>query len=290
MKELISFLQIPRFGAARSCVCRPSYSSSNICGRATACESSTNQISEILRHSDVLGTTTVSRTRTSTMWKRLGQAAFFCLGFCLTCPAFAERPAPRADDKADDKVDRRMEEEANLPIYHMPLKGVHASGLSKNQSETKLLPLRQSQNKSTWPATAPGRSKTGEPESPLARSRRLDSSNPKTLAKLDSLVQTQDKARQRALYGFKQDENHMTSSQPLLAQEQKNSIEKPVVVSPAVPPPQTTVKKKPILPANAAIWTRNDSVPHRGPGTSSLGGPANIRNTGISGTDMKTRP
>ena len=234
----------------------------------------------------------VRRSCSSTMliWARLSRPLLISLGFCLTCPAFAERPAPRADDKADDKVDRRMEEEANLPIYHMPLKGVYASGLSKNQSETKLLPLRQPQNKSTWSATAPGRSKTGEPESPLAKSRRLDSSNPKALTKLDSLVQTQDKARQRALFGFKQDETHTTPSQPVLAQEQRNSIEKPGVVSPAVPPPQTTVKKTPILPANAAIWTRNDSVPHRGPGTSSLGGPANIRNTGLSGTDMKIRP
>jgi hypothetical protein len=284
MKQLVSGWILQRFAKARSCVSRPSFSSSNICGRATACESSTNQASRIQGHSDVLGTTNVPRTRTTTRttWKRLGQAAFFFLGLCFINPAFAERLAP----KADDKVDRRMEEEANLPIYHMPLKEVHASGLSKNQSETKLLPLRQPQNKSTRLATAPGRSKTGEPVSPLAKARRLDSSNPKTLAKLDSLVQTQDKARQRALYGFKQDETHTTLSQPALAQEAKKSIEHPVVV----PPPQTTVKKIPILPANAGIWTRNDSVPHRGPGTSSLGGPASIRNTGISGTGVKIRP
>lgn len=229
----------------------------------------------------------VRRSCSSTMliWARLSRPLLISLGFCITCPAFAERPAP----KADHKVDRRMEEEANLPIYHMPLKGVHASGLSKNQSETKLLPLRQPQTKSTRLATAPGRSKTGEPESPLVKSRRLDSSNPKTLAKLDSLVQTQDKARQRALYGFKQEETRPTSSRPVLAQAQKNSIEKPVVVPPVVPPPQTPVNRTPILPANAAIWTRNNSMPHRGPGTSSLGGPANIRNTGISGTDVKIR-
>jgi hypothetical protein len=213
-------------------------------------------------------------------------------------PAFAERPDPKADAKADDKADRQMEEEANLPIYHMPLKGVHSIGLSKNQSEAKLLPLRQPQTKSTRLATAPGLSKTGETRSASTKSRRLDSATPKTVAKLDSLAQTQDKARQRALYGFKQDngfkenngveqdETHTTSSQPVLAQAQKNSVEKPAVV----PPPQTPVNKTPILPANAAIWTRNDSVPHRGPGTSSLGGPANIRTTGISGTDVKIRP
>ena len=233
----------------------------------------------------------VRRSCSSTMliWARLSRPLLISLGFCLTCPAFAERPAPRANDKADDKVHRRMEEEANLPIYHMPLKGVHASGLSKNQSETKLLPLRP-QNKSTRLATAPGRSKTGEPESPLAKSRRLDSANPKALAKLDSLVQTQDKARQRALYGFKQDETHTASPQLVLAEQQKNSLEKPVVVHPMVPPPQTLINKTPILPANAAIRTRNDSLPHRGSGTSSLGGPANVRNTGISGTDVKIRP
>jgi hypothetical protein len=234
----------------------------------------------------------VRRSCSSTMliWARLSRPLLISLGFCLTCPAFAERPAPRADDKADDKVDRRMEEEANLPIYHMPLKGVHASGLSKNQSETKLLPLRQPQSKSSRLATAPGRAKTDETRSASAKLSRLDSSTPKTLAKLDSLVQTQDKARQRALYGLKQDETHTTLSQPVLGQEQRNSIEKPVVVSPAVPPPQTTVQKTPILPANAAIWTRNDSVPHRGPGASSLGGPATIRNTGITGTGVKIRP
>ena len=224
------------------------------------------------------------------MWKRLGQAAFFCLGFCLTCPAFAERPAPRADDKADDKVDRRMEEEANLPIYHMPLKGVHASGLSKNQSETKLLPLRQPQSKSSRLATAPGRAKTDETRSASAKLSRLDSSTPKTLTKLDSLVQTQDKARQHALYGFKPDETRPTSPQLVLAEQQKTSLAKPVVVHPVVPPPQIPINKAPILPVNAAIRCRNDSVPHRGPGTSSLGGPANVRTTGISGSDVKIRP
>jgi hypothetical protein len=182
-----------------------------------------------------------------------------------------------------------MEEEANLPVYHMPLKEVHSSGLTKNQRETKLLPLRQLQSKSTRPATAPGRSKTVEPGSPLAKSKRPDPSTPKNLAKLDSLVQTQDKARQRALYGFKQDETRPTSPQLVLAEQQKNFFEKPVVVHPVVPPPQTHINKTPILPVNAAVWTRNDPVPHRGPGTYSLGGPANVRNNAISGTDVKIR-
>jgi hypothetical protein len=234
----------------------------------------------------------VRRSCSSTMliWARLSRLLLISIGFCLTCPAFAERPAPRADDKADDKVDRRMEEEANLPIYHMPLKGVHASGLSKNQSETKLLPLRQPQSKSSRLATAPGRAKIDETRSASAKLSRLDSSTPKTLAKLDSLVQTQDKARQRAVYGFKPDEPRRTSPQLVLAEQQKTSLAKPIVVHPVVPPPQIPINKAPILPVNAAIRTRNDLVPHRGPGTSSLGGPANVRTTGISGSDMKIRP
>jgi hypothetical protein len=227
----------------------------------------------------------VSSTSTISVWLRLSRSVLIGLGLYFISPAFAEKPDPKAHDKADDKVDRRMEEEANLPIYHMPLKGVHSSGLSKNQSDTKPLPLRRPQTKSSRPATVSDRSKAGDKQ-PLAKSTGLDSSQPKIMTKLDSLAQTQDKARQRVLYGFKQDETHMTPSQPVLAEEQKNSIAKPVVS----PPPQTPTNKTMFLPANAAIWTRNDSVPHRGSGTSSLGGPANVRNTGISGSDVKIRP
>jgi hypothetical protein len=213
--------------------------------------------------------------------KLLGQAAFIGLGLYLSAPTFAEEGKPKADDKDNDKVERRIEAEANLPVFHQPSKGLHSSSLSKSEGGVTSL-HRPSQ--------------TFEGQQELRKSStRLSSSNSKGLAKLDSLAQTQDKVRQRTLYGFKADKNAGTTpSQPAPlttpSAVEKVPTEKPVVVSsPQNSPPQRPLTQTPILPNNVADWTRNDSVPHRAPGTASLGGPANLKNTGINGTEMKIR-
>jgi hypothetical protein len=229
-------------------------------------------------------------------WKLLGPAAFIGLGLSLSAPTFAEEGKPKADEKDNEKVERRIEAEANLPVFHQPSKGIHSSSLSKSEGETKGSLLHQPQAKSPGVTTMHRPSQTYEGQQELRKSStRLSSSNSKVLAKLDSLAQTQDKVRQRTLYGFKADKNAGTTrSQPAPlttpSAVEKVPTEKPVVVSsPQNSLPQTAISKTPILPNNVANWTRNDSVPHRGPGTASLGGPANLKNTGINGTEMKIR-
>jgi hypothetical protein len=235
-------------------------------------------------------------TRTRIRWELLGQAAFIGLGIYLSASTFAEEVKPKADDKDNDKVERRIEAEANLPGFYQPIKGLHANSLSKSAGETRgsLLPQPQARFPRLTPMHRPSQTNNGQPE--LRPSTRLSSSNSKVLAKLDSLAQTQDKVRQRTLYGFKADKNAGTTpSQPAPLTTpsalEKVSTEKPVVVStPQNSLPQTAITKIPISPNNTAIWTKNDSMPHRGIGSSTLGGPANGKNTGINGTEMKIRP
>lgn len=235
----------------------------------------------------------VSSTSTKPAWPRLSYGLIIALGLCLVCPAFAEQRDRKADGKPEEKIDDRkmddrMQAEANLPIYHGPLKASHANGLDKNQSETKLLPLRQPQIRSPRVATVPLRSKTAEAPTELSKSTLPGVSNERSLSKLDSLAQTQDKARQRVLYGFKQNEIRTTSPQPVLSEGQKSPVAKPVAITSL----QTAINKTPILPSNAAIWVRNASVPHRGPNPAPppLGGPATVKPIGLNGAEMKRRP
>jgi hypothetical protein len=265
-------------------VCRSCSKISGRQNRIQYCDVLNNRIFVQL---DVVYPLTVLRTSTLGMRRRLNYAVLFALGLSLSLPVFAEQPNRKANSKGDDKEESRIEEEANLPIYHVPLRGIHAGSLAKSQSETKLLSPRRPQIRSPRLAMAPAfRFKNAEKQTELGKSTQPGVSNERSLSELDSLARTQDRSRQRVLYGFKQDEIHPTSPQPVLTPEPKNPIVKPVVV--IVPP--TAINKTPILPNNATIWVRNDSVPHRGPGPISLGGPASGKHTGIDGTEMKHRP
>jgi len=222
--------------------------------------------------------------RTTSVHTRLGRAVFIIVGLSLSS-ALAEQRDRKIDDEADRKADRRIEAEVNLPIYQSPLKSIHPNSVGKHSGGSRLLPQRQSYTELVRSVGERASSKTDQDQqTKFAKSTRPGASNSSVLSKLDSLTQTQDKARQHVLYSLKA-ENIPTVPYPVLSQVQKSSTEKPMVVSPS----QTPVNLTPILPNNVANWTRNDSVPHRGPGTASLGGPANLKNTGINGTEMKNR-
>jgi hypothetical protein len=226
-------------------------------------------------------------SRLSIMWTftPLGHAASIILSLCLSSPVLAKPREPKADYKAADRADHAIEAEANLPIYHSPLKSVRPNSIRIQPGESKLLPLHRSQPKSLNSPSEHGWSKTGE-DQPIKFSKptRPISSNSSLPSKLDSLAQTQDKARQHVLYGLT-DENHPSAFRPVLPAAQKGSIEKPAVIY----QPSTAINKTPSLPNNSTIWTKNDSLPHRGPGTASIGGPASVKNPGINGTEMKIR-
>jgi hypothetical protein len=230
----------------------------------------------------------ISSTRTKSTWPRLRYRLIIALALCLVCPAIAEPPDHKPDNKPEGKKDDRFPAEANLPIYHVPLKAIRANSVGKSRSETKLLPLRQPQFGSPRLATAPFRSKTAETEIGMGKSALPAVSNERSLSKLDSLAQTQDKTRQRALYGFKPNDSHPSSLLPVISAESKGSVAKPVVVA----APQIAINKAPVLPINATILVKSESVPHRGPapGPASLGGPATTKHTGLNGAEMKLRP
>gem|GEM_PF-5007449 len=211
--------------------------------------------------------------------------AAVALGLFLAWPAFAEGSDRKVEDKDKDVSDRLMEAEANLPIYHLPVKSLISRNIGRRQDETQLTPLRQSRTKPSLAGTQHAPSLTRKVERESGKPATLSFEHSKVLTNVDSLARTQDKERQRALFGIKVEQNQeVPASQPALSESEK-------VASPAVAPaPQPNINKAPVLQNNATIWTRNDSVPHRGTGTSSLGGPANIRNIGISGTDVKIRP
>jgi hypothetical protein len=222
---------------------------------------------------------------------RLGQAAVLGLGLFFARPAFAEGQDLKADGKGKDKekAEAQMEAEANLPIYHIPLKAIRSNSVGGNRGETRLTFFRQVQTKPFPPGVGHSSLVTRRAQSGTSRPAELSALHSKILANLDSLARTQDKERQRALYGFKADEKKAPApTQPALTELEKGSEPqaKPVLVS----TPQVTTNKTPMVRENAAIWTRNDSVPHRGVGSSTLGGPANVRTAGISGTEVKIRP
>jgi hypothetical protein len=242
---------------------------------------------------------------TISIWLGLSQALIFVLGLAVPSVGLAEQQDPKADDMSK----REIEAEANLPIYHLPLKAIHPNIISKNQGETTLLTLQQPTAKSPLPLIMhrPSTSQGTKPE--LRKSTPTSSSDSNPLAKFDSLAQTQDKTRQRARYGFSNDDGTGAfPSRTVTPEAQRGSVEKPV----SVYTPQNGVKKAMTLPNNAAIWTRNEAVPHRGPGPAFLGGPPitkstginrtrslgpaflggppSTKNTGINGTGMKTRP
>jgi hypothetical protein len=244
-----------------------------------------NLRNRIEEHSDTLGTTRLSRTTMMWTCTPLRHAASIILSLYLSSPVFAEPREPKADDKAADRAHHAIEAEANLPIYHSPLKTVRPNSIRIKPGESKLLPLHRSQTKSLHSPSEHSHSNTDEGQ-PIKFSKptRPISSNSSVPSKLDSLAQTQDKARQHVLYGLT-GENHPSAFRPVLPEAQKGSIEKPVVIS----PPPTAINKTPSLPNNSAIWTKNDSLPHRGPGTASIGGPASVKNPGINGTEMKIR-
>jgi hypothetical protein len=230
----------------------------------------------VFREQPRAGTPSAS-ARTISTWLGMSQALIFVLGLAVPSVGLAEQKDPKADDMSK----REIEAEANLPIYHLPLRALHAKGISREQGEKTPLTLQQPTAKSPLPLIVhrPPTAQGTKPE--LRKSTPTNPSDSNPLAKFDSLAQTQDKARQRARYGFSNDEGTAAlPSQAVTPEALRGSVEKSV----SVYTPQNGVKKATTLPNNAAIWTRNDPVPHRGPGPAFLGGAPSTKNTGINGT------
>ena len=248
--------------------------------------------------------------------------AVLCFSCLLPRLGLAEqsgRSEPKSDDKAANATERRMEAEVNLPAAHRPLKSIDGSKLSKMETEKKFGALSAGQSKILRSPIVHGPSPTraGEPRPPkahditeldsLARTqgkehakkmteldslaRTQDKEHAGSMTKLDSLAQTQDKERQRGSLGSSNGGNGATaSSRPMLSLVQSSTLAKPVVTS----SPEIALRDSSILSkqatGNTAIWTRNDAVPHRGPGPAFIGGTANVKNNALNGTGMKSHP
>ena len=230
--------------------------------------------------------------------------AVLCFSCSLPRLGLAEqsgRSEPKSDDKAANATERRMEAEVNLPAAHRPLKSIDGSKLSKMETEKKFGALSAGQSKILRSPIVHGPSPTraGEPRPPKAHDiTELDSlartqgkEHAKKMTELDSLAPTQDKERQRGSLGSSNGGNGATaSSRPMLSLVQSSTLAKPVVTS----SPEIALRDSSILSkqatGNTAIWTRNDAVPHRGPGPAFIGGTANVKNNALNGTGMKSHP
>jgi hypothetical protein len=212
------------------------------------------------------------------------------LGFGLSVPLalLAEPPDPKADKSSES----RFEAEANLPIYHRPVKSI---ALSKNQNAKNPVGFPELQPNSPKPTLVPGPAMaegiaTRRRQAKLSDSFKVApvSSKPLIPPDLDSLAQSQDKARQAARFGDGQTLKMMALRLAPIESE-KTLPPKPVIGN----SPETNLKNPfPQSPAgNPVLGIRNDSVPHRGPGPASISGTTNVsaKNGGINGTGMARR-